>query len=118
MKAIVSEKYSPPDVLQLKKMKLNSAERKSNNVIVRSPLLAYFVLSYTFFWGFLVLIIVILGLLRLQTDALPSWLMPIIVILVSWMPNLAAVTVTGVIAGREGIRQLLGKFLVLMECVV
>jgi hypothetical protein len=26
------------------------------------------------------------------------------------MPNLAAVTVTGVLAGREGIRLLLGKF--------
>jgi membrane protease YdiL (CAAX protease family) len=51
-----------------------------------------------------------LGMLRLQPDALPVWAMPIIVILGSWMPNLAAVTVTGVLAGREGIRQLLGKF--------
>ena len=37
------------------------------------PLLAYFVLSYAFFWEFLVLIIVILGMLRLQPDALPAW---------------------------------------------
>ena len=84
-------------------------ERKSNNFIVRSPLLAYFVLSYTFFWGFLALIIAILGMLRLQPDALPAWAMPIIVILGSWMPNLAAVTVTGVLAGSEGIRQLLAN---------
>ena len=90
---------------------MNSTKQKSNNFIVRRPLLAYFVLSYTFFWGFLVLIIVILGMLRLQPDALPAWAMPIIVIPGSWMPNLAAVTVTGVLAGREGIRQLLGKFL-------
>jgi membrane protease YdiL (CAAX protease family) len=110
MKPIVSEKYGPPDVLQLKKMRLNSAEQKSNNVIVRRPLLAYFVLSYTFFWGFLVLIVVILGMLQLQPDALPAWAMPMIVILGSWMPNLAAVTVTGVLAGRAGVRQLLGKF--------
>ena len=110
MKAVVSEEYGPQDVLQLKEMRLNSAEQKSNNVIVHRPLLAYFVLSYTFFWGFLVLIIVILGLLRLQPDALPAWAMPIIVILGSWMPNLAAVTVTGVLAGRAGIRQLLGRF--------
>ncbi|MDD5368946.1 MAG: CPBP family intramembrane metalloprotease [Anaerolineaceae bacterium] len=89
---------------------MNSPERKSNNFIVRRPLLAYFVLSYTFFWGFLVLIIGILGMLRLQPDALPAWAMPIIGILGSWMPNLAAVTVTSVLAGREGIRQLLGKF--------
>jgi CAAX protease family protein len=91
---------------------MNSTERKSNNFIVRRPLLAYFVLSYTFFWGFLVLIKVILGVLQLQTDAIPAWAMPIIVIPGSWMPNLAAVTVTGVLAGREGIRQLLGKFFV------
>ncbi len=110
MKAIVYEKCGPPDVLQLKKMRLNSAEQKSNNVIVRRPLLAYFVLSYTFFWGFLVLIVVILGMLQLQPDALPAWAMPMIVILGSWMPNLAAVTVTGVLAGRAGVRQLLGKF--------
>ncbi len=89
---------------------MNSTEQKSNNFIVRSPLLAYFVLSYAFFWGFLVLIIIILGMLRLEPDALPAWAMTIIVILGSWMPNLAAVTVTGVLAGREGIRQLLGKF--------
>jgi len=90
---------------------VNSTERKSNNFIVRRPLLAYFLLSYTFFWGFLVMIIVILGMLRLQPDALPAWAMPVIGILGSWMPNLAAVTVTGVLAGREGIGQLLGKFL-------
>jgi uncharacterized protein len=89
---------------------VKSTERKSNNFIVRRPLLAYFVLSYTFFWGFLVLIIVFLGMLRLQPDTLPAWAKPIIVILGSWMPNVAAVTVTGVLAGREGIRQLLGKF--------
>jgi hypothetical protein len=89
---------------------MNSTERKSNNFIVRRPLLVYFVLSYTFFWGFLALIIAILGMLRLQPDALPAWAMPIIGILGSWMPNLAAVTVTGVLTGREGIRQLLGKF--------
>jgi len=89
---------------------VNSTEQKSNNYIVRRPLLAFFVLSYTFFWGFLVLIIGILGMLRLQPDALPAWAMSIIVILGSWMPNLAAVAVTGVLAGNEGIRQLLGKF--------
>jgi uncharacterized protein len=110
MKAIVYEKCGPPKILQLRNETMNSTERKSNNFIVRWPLLAYFMLNYLFFWGFLVLVIVILGLLRLQSDALPAWVMPIIVILGSWMPNLTAVIVTGVLAGHEGIRQLLGKF--------
>lgn len=90
---------------------MNSTKRKSNNFIIRRPLLAYFVLSCAFFWGFLILAIVILGMLRLQPDTLPAWAMPIVVIFGSWMPNLAALTVTGVLAGRKGIRQLLGKFL-------
>jgi len=82
-----------------------------HNLIVRRPLLAYFVLCYTLFWGFLVLVISLLGVLRLEPDALPAWAMPIIGILGSWMPNLAAVIVTSVLEGRAGIRQLLGKFL-------
>lgn len=89
---------------------VKSTGQKSNNLIVRNPLLAYFVLSYTFFWGFLVVIIIILGMLRLQSDEVPAWAMPIIGVLGSWMPNLAAVTVIGVLSGREGIRQLLCKF--------
>jgi membrane protease YdiL (CAAX protease family) len=91
---------------------LYSIEQNANNLLARKPLLAYFALSYTFFWGFLLLIIVILVMLRLQPDALPAWALQMIIILGSWMPNLAAVTVTGVVAGREGIQQLLGKFFV------
>lgn len=89
---------------------MNPTEQKSSNFIIRKPLLAYFVLSYTFFWGFLGLIIVILGMLRLQPNELPVWALPIFVILGSWTPNLAAVIVTGILAGREGIGQLLDKF--------
>jgi membrane protease YdiL (CAAX protease family) len=89
---------------------VNATELKSYSWIIRRPLLAFFVLSYAFLWGFLVLMIILLGMLRLRPDAMPAWVMPIIVILGSWMPNLAAVTVTGVLTGREGIRQLLGKF--------
>jgi membrane protease YdiL (CAAX protease family) len=89
---------------------LYSIEQNGNNLLARKPLLAYFVLSYVFFWGFLVLMIVILGMLRIQLDTLPAWAIPIIVILGFWMPNLAAGSVTGVLAGREGIRQLFGKF--------
>ena len=89
---------------------MNSTRWKLKNFLVRRPLLAYFVLSYMLFWGFLVLVIVIFGMLRIQLDALPAWTMPTIVTIGSWMPNLAAVTVTGVLAGRKGIRQILGKF--------
>jgi hypothetical protein len=110
MKAIVYENMATQGPSIRGDETVNSTDKKSNSFIVRRPLLAYFVLSYTFFWGFLVLISVVPGMLRLQPDSLPAWAMPIIVILGSWMPNLAAVTVTGVLAGREGIRQLLGKF--------
>jgi membrane protease YdiL (CAAX protease family) len=89
---------------------LYSIEQNANNLLARKPLLAYFVLSYALFWGFLVVIFVILRMVRLQPDALPAWSMPMIVILGSWMPNLAAVTVTGVLAGNASVRQLLGKF--------
>ena len=89
---------------------MNSTRWKLKNFLVCRPLLAYFVLSYMLFWGFLVLVIVIFGMLRIQLDALPAWTMPTIVTIGSWMPNLAAVTVTGVLAGRKGIRQILGKF--------
>jgi membrane protease YdiL (CAAX protease family) len=89
---------------------LYSIEQNGNNLLARKPLLAYFVLSYAFFWGFLVVIFVILRMLWLQPDVLPAWAMPMTVILGSWMPNLAAVTVTGVLAGRQGIRQLIRKF--------
>jgi membrane protease YdiL (CAAX protease family) len=89
---------------------LNSNVGKSNNHIVRGPLLAYIVLSYIYFWGFLALVMVILGILRLKPDSLPAWTLPVIVISGSWTPNLAAVSVTGMLEGRKGIRQLLSKF--------
>ena len=82
---------------------LFSIEQKANNLLTRKPLVAYFVLSYAFFWGFLVVIFVILRMLWLLPDALPAWALQMIIILGSWMPNLAAVTVTGVLAGRQGI---------------
>ncbi len=105
MKAIVYEKHGPTRSSSTQRDEtVNSTESKSSNFIIRKPLLAYFVLSYTFFWGFLALIIAILGMLRLQPNALPAWAMSIIGILGSWMPNVAAVTVTGVLASREGIR--------------
>jgi hypothetical protein len=52
--------------------------------------------------GISFLAIVVLGALRLQPDVLPAWAMPIIVIPGSWMPNLAAVTVTGFLQVVKG----------------
>jgi hypothetical protein len=51
---------------------VNSTERKSNNFIARRLLLAYFVLSYAFFWGFLALIAITIGMLRLPPNAMPA----------------------------------------------
>ena len=110
MKALHMKNMAHPMYSAQRDGSVKSTGWKSSDFIIRRPLLAYIALSYTFFWGFLDLIKFILILLRLQPDTLPAWAMTVIVTLGSWMPNLAAVTITGVLAGREGIRQLLGKF--------
>jgi len=71
----------------------------------------YFVFSYVFYWFFLLAVLIILGLLRLKLNALPSWLMPLFVIFGSWMPTVAAVIVTGTLDGRPGIGKLFRKFI-------
>ncbi len=91
---------------------MESTPQRPGHAFFRKPLFAYFVLSYAFFWGFLALIVALLGMLQLPSDAMPAWALSFIVVLGSWTPNLAAVTVTGVLTGREGIRQLLAKFFV------
>jgi CAAX protease family protein len=78
----------------------------------RRPLLLYFVLSYAFFWLFLILYaLIVFGALRLQVDSLPTWLMPLVQIIGSWMPAAASLIVTGLLAGRQGIAKLLLKFI-------
>lgn len=80
------------------------------NFIIRKPLGAYFVFSYVFFWLFLALFVVVLNTFHLKPDTLPSWLIPLVTILGSWMPTLAAVLVTGILEGHMGIGRLFRKF--------
>ena len=90
---------------------VNTTKWNLTNLIVRRPLLAFFVFSYAFFWLVLAFSIACIGISGISPDQVPGWVMAIIVILGSWMPNLAAVIVTGTLEGRAGVKQLLGKFL-------
>jgi membrane protease YdiL (CAAX protease family) len=89
---------------------MNTSARSSFNLFTRWPLLMYFVLAYAFFWGFLILVFLILGLLGLSPSTLPAWVFSCFYIIGSWMPNIAAVTVTGLTEGRAGNRKLLEKY--------
>ncbi len=89
---------------------MNTPIRGSNNLFTRRPLLMYFVLAYAFFWGFLILIFLILGLLGLSPTNLPGWLFSCFNIIGSWMPNLAAVTMIGLTIGAAGNRKLLEQY--------
>jgi uncharacterized protein len=79
--------------------------------IIRRPLLTYFVLSYAFFWLVLALFgAIAFGVLHLDPKSLP-WLMPMVQIIGSWMPSLAAAIVVGAGEGREGIGRLFGMLI-------
>jgi len=85
--------------------------RTKQNFLVRRPLLAYFVLSYLFFWMVLGLFgAVVVGALHLDPNNQPG-LLSFIRIAGSWMPSLAAAIVVGAIEGREGVARLFAKFI-------
>lgn len=89
----------------------NSTAQTAQRWLARQPVLAYFVLSYTFFWLVLTLFAVItLGVLRLDPQQFP-WLVSAIQIIGSWMPSLAAALIVGVLEGRAGVARLFGKFI-------
>ena len=87
------------------------ADRSQKSFIARKPLLMYFVFSYVFFWLFLALFVVALNVFHLKLETIPSWLMPLVTILGSWMPTVASVLVTGTLEGRGGIVRLFRKFI-------
>ena len=87
------------------------ADRSQKSFIARKPLLMYFVFSYVFFWLFLALFVVALNVFHLKLETIPSWLMPLVTILGSWMPTVASVLVTGILEGRGGIVRLFRKFI-------
>jgi membrane protease YdiL (CAAX protease family) len=85
-------------------------DRTLKSFIARKPLLSYFVLSYALFWLVLILFIVIVAASGLKMDSLPAWAMALVQITGSWMPTVAALTVTGITEGRSGIKKLLLRF--------
>jgi uncharacterized protein len=86
------------------------ADRPSS-IIFRRPLLMYFIFSYTFFWLLLVLFfVIVVGLLKVDMASLPAWLIPLLTIIGSWMPSLAATIVTRTCEGWGGVRMLFAKF--------
>jgi membrane protease YdiL (CAAX protease family) len=81
------------------------------NFLVRRPLLAYFILSYAFFWLILGLFgAVVVGVLHLDPNNQPG-LLSFIRIAGSWMPSLAAAIVVGAGEGREAVARLFAKFI-------
>ncbi len=87
-----------------------ASDQTSKSFLARKPLLSYFVLSYALFWLALILFIVVVTASGLKMDSLPAWAMPLVQITGSWMPTVAALTVTGITEGRTGIKKLLLKF--------
>jgi len=80
------------------------------NVLTRSPLLSFFVLSYALFWLVLALFGAAVGVFHLNLTAHPE-LKNGVVILGSWMPSLAAALVVGATSGRQAVAGLFAKLI-------
>ena len=85
-------------------------DRTPKSFIARKPLLAYFVLSYALFWLVLILFILVVTASGLKMTSVPSWAMPLVQIIGSWMPTAAALIVTGITEGRGWIKKLILRF--------
>jgi uncharacterized protein len=83
---------------------------KKQNFLVRRPLLAYFVMSYIFFWVILGLFgAVVIVVLHLDPNNQPG-LLAFVRIAGSWTPSLAAAIVVGAGEGWEGVARLFARF--------
>lgn len=85
---------------------LTSSKSQSGSFVRKYPLLFFFLLAYGLTWPFM--IVEVLD----SYDMLPFKVPMAILILQAFMPGLAAVIVTGLISGREGIRALFRKLLI------
>ena len=83
-------------------MDTNAASRIEKNLIKTYPLLAFFILAYLFFF----LALLIIGGITRVVSISPTFLNTLVVF-AAWTPNLAALFVTGVNNGKEGIQNLL-----------
>lgn len=74
--------------------------------IKRNPLLSMYIIMFVVAWS------VMIPQAMYSQGLLSAPLPEVIEILTGWVPGIAALIVTGVIAGRSGIRELLGRFLI------
>lgn len=82
-------------------MDANAASRTEKNLVKKFPLLAFFISDYLFFF----LAILSIGGITRVVSISPAFLNTL-VIFAAWTPNLAALFVTGVNNGKEGIKNL------------
>lgn len=83
-----------------------SNEKGLSAFIKRNPLLSMYIIMFVVAWS------VMIPQAMYSQGLLSAPLPEVIEILTGWVPGIAAVIVTGVIAGRRGIRELLGRFLI------
>lgn len=83
-----------------------SNEKGLSAFIKRNPLLSMYIIMFVVAWS------VMIPQAMYSQGLLSAPLPEAIEILTGWVPGIAAVMVTGVIAGRTGIRELLGRFLI------
>lgn len=75
-------------------------------IIRRHPLLSVVFLMFTLAWS------VMLPVALASLGLLPFWLPQIFELITGWAPGIAAIAVSMVVAGRAGVRDLLGRFLI------
>lgn len=87
-----------------------TGQLKTENVmkafIKRNPLISMYILMFTLTWSFM--IPQALYSLGMISTPLPVFFS----ILTGWAPGIAAVTISAIVAGRTGVRKLLGRFLI------
>ena len=85
---------------------LSSNESGLKVFIKRQPLISMYIIMFVMAWS--VMVPQALYSQGLLSAPLPMWLE----LLTGWAPGIAAVLVSAVIAGRSGVRELLGRFLI------
>lgn len=85
---------------------LTASRSQSNSPVKKYPLLSFFLLAYALTWPFMIVEVLE------SYNMLPFQVPMAFLILQAFMPGLAAVIVTGLGSGREGIRSLFRKLLI------
>src|SRR5512139_2674536 len=82
------------------------AEKGILAFVKRNPLISVYIIMFTLAWSVMIP-------QALYSQGILSAPLPVILeILVGWSPAIAAIIVSAVLAGRAGVRELLGRFLI------